>query len=239
MRRIRRQSFCLCVAAVGIFVMTGCKSDMTGPNPMIRLVVANPPTGMGLPTPNGYPVGTVISADKSQIIFPLSGSASKVWFKVELSGWGSNGLSGYDTYLVRSAYRCPIPPCDCYFLRQDPTSCTTSSTCHEGAQCVNGKCLSASIKDDSTYVFNGKEFLPSIYSSDPNYSWNVRLSPEESPKSDPDSWLTSGSLMLDFTDACAQMHYVQLDFNTSLTKFLLGTGTWITPTMNGATVKCE
>ena len=227
----------LFVAGSTILLATAMAAE---PEPKIRLVAVAPPSGT-------YPSHVVLSSDGSQVKLAVGGAVTKVWFKVEVSSWGTKGLSGYDAYL---SYRCPSPPCDC-FLRQETTACTNDSSCSEGAKCVSGRCESASIKDDSNYVFNGKTYHPSTFSSysttppDANFSWNVRLAtgqvavPEPGTGTSP--WRVAGTLMINFADFCAPGSTTsELKFDDKLTELIVGSaGARVKPFVRGVTVICE
>jgi hypothetical protein len=218
------------ISACGVIVLlSGCSF---GPkfDPKIQMIAVEPPEGHKLPTSNGYPTGTVISADGSEIKIPM-GASARVWFKLQLSGWGPEGLSGYDATVN---YNCPHPPCDC-LLGIDSTACLTSSSCFEGAVCnTASKCNSASIKNDSTYIFSGMYYTPTVTSAHPNHSWNAQLT--SGKRKDPEMWVTSGTLMFFFADACPGATDSFVNFNFA--EFKLGDGTRVTPFTKSLKVIC-
>jgi len=193
------------------------------------MIAVEPPPGHKLPTVNGYPTGTILASDGSEIKIPF-GVSARIWFKLQASGWGTKGLSGYKASVY---YNCPYPPCDCLFS-VDSTFCAGDSTCFEGAECntTTNVCKSASVTDDSTYVFNGLTYTKTITSSHPNHYWNIQL--PSGSKSDPGDWVNSGTLMFFYPNACPGATNSYINFGS--TEFKLGDGTPVTPFTKGVKI---
>lgn len=209
------------VSGGAIFLAAAMAATTT---PMVRIFAVKPPSG----SPD-YPPEIVLNADGSKVTISKDlKTPTKIYFRVEISGWGATPLNGYDTYI---SYNCPSPPCDCLLAYDTSTSCGSTTPCQEGAECVSGKCKPTSIKNDNTFIYYNRKHIAAAgataydNAAQPvaSFSWNVRsigTGPNEPTGSNPN--LTAGSLVLNYPNSCPSASLSKLAIDDSLSEVILG-----------------
>lgn len=209
--------------AEGLGFPTGRRGDAL---PTIRLVPVDPPRGEAT-----YPKGTKIDKHAGVIYFPPGGGASTIWLGLEISGWGKEGLTGYDAYIANDPY-CPIAPCPCKPESFSPP-CQSSEDCVKGSNCEAGACETAFIlAEHKDYVFEEMAHERTADETPNGYHFRARLDPMERPLRDRGRRKSAGTLVRYTPDWCPGPSQWRIDV-TPQTRMILGNGHEVKPPLLG------
>lgn len=199
--------------------------------PTMRLVPEKPPRGEA-----PYPRGTKIDRHAGVIYFPPNGGPTRIWFSLMISGWGREGLTGYEAHILRGPI-CPNPPCDC---EPEPwmTPCQVNSDCVEGSECVGGKCeevlIQARRKD---YVFEGMPHDHNAESTPTGYRITARLHPDVHPRHDREKPAYAGTVVYFTNDLCPMLDQWDIKVDPDVqNRIHLGDGSEIKPLFGALTI---
>lgn len=202
--------------------------------PTIRLVPEMPPRGEA-----PYPCGTKIDKHAGVIYFPPNGGPTKIWFSIMISGWGREGLAGYEAHVLRRAI-CPIPPCNC---EPEPwiTPCQANTDCVDGSDCVGGDCEEVFVQTRrKNYVFECMPHDHSAESTPTGYRFAARLHPGVRPRRDRGKSVYAGSFVYFTNDLCPMLDQWNIVFDPGVqNRVLLGDGNEVKPLVGGVTVVQE
>ena len=206
------------------------------PTGLIKVIPIKPLVGPD------YPATTLVDPVAQKLTLPPFPDKQTVWFALELSGWGPQGLKGFFAQLTRVDAICPRAPCGCMtsanFTPCDPA---VPSDCADGSACSSGACANAFFnKNDTTFVFYGKDHSPSVTQYDPTYTYYITLTKKGDVQSDIGSPVIGGYLAVSATDGCPDGPSTGVQFDSSALPFFeLGDGTIVYPTFSGATIFFE